>query len=286
CYSAWSVFTPDEVRLRAYTSSDGGLTWTRASTPKGHCPFQAMPVVQPNGNVVVPFSDHCKLTSHAFVSTDGGESYLGPFGSLPGVDGRFPKGNLRAMGVHSIAVDGAGRIYRVWADCGFRPPPTEERVCGTRNDIVLSTSDDGRGWTDMVRIPIDRVTSSVDHFLPAIAVDPETSGASAHIAIAYYYHPQTVCDPRTCQLDVGLVSSVDGGSTWDVQQLAGPFKHTWFPLTTGGYMVGEYLGISFVDGNAIPVFPVATKGKCELGDVTSCNVWSAAATIPLTGPVM
>jgi hypothetical protein len=44
-------------------------------------------------------------------------------------------------------------------------------------------------------------------------------------------------------------------------------------------MVGDY--ISFVDGNAIPVFTVATEGTCELGDITSCNVWTASATIPL-----
>ena len=29
------------------------------------------------------------------------------------------------------------------------------------------------------------------------------------------------------------------------------------------------------------VFTVATEGACELGDVTSCNVWTASATIPL-----
>jgi hypothetical protein len=46
-------------------------------------------------------------------------------------------------------------------------------------------------------------------------------------------------------------------------------------------MVGEYIGISFVDGKAIPVFPVATEGRCKLGDLTSCHVWIASATIPI-----
>jgi hypothetical protein len=29
------------------------------------------------------------------------------------------------------------------------------------------------------------------------------------------------------------------------------------------------------------VFIVGTEGTCELGDVTSCNVWTASATVPL-----
>jgi hypothetical protein len=131
------------------------------------------------------------------------------------------------------------------------------------------------------RRAIDSVTSSADHFLPAIAVDSETSGDSAHIAIVYYFHPEQWCDQKTCQLHIGLVSSTDGGSTWQFKELAGPFKHTWFPLTDSGYMVGEYIGISFVNRKAIPVFPVATEGRCKLGDLTSCNVWIASATIPI-----
>jgi hypothetical protein len=46
-------------------------------------------------------------------------------------------------------------------------------------------------------------------------------------------------------------------------------------------MVGDYFSVSFVDGKAIPVFTVATKGTCDLGDITSCNTWEASATIPV-----
>jgi hypothetical protein len=89
------------------------------------------------------------------------------------------------------------------------------------------------------------------------------------------------CDETTRDLSIGFTSSVDGSSTWSVQQLAGPFKNTWCPLTTSGYMVGDYIGISFVDGKDIPVFIVESEAECELGDLTSCNVWTASATISL-----
>jgi hypothetical protein len=118
--------------------------------------------------------------------------------------------------------------------------------------------------------------------LPAIAVDPATSGASAHIALLYYFYPQADCTPATCQLSVGFTSSTDGGATWTSQQLAGPFKNTWLPLRSAGYFAGDYFSVSFVNGQAVPVFAVARKSTCELGDITSCNVWTASATISIT----
>ncbi len=280
CYMVW-IDGWHRGLLHAYTSSDGGQTWAWAKIrPEHH--FVGIPtlVVQPNGHAVIGFTDEGSYppAGRTFISTDGGASYVGTF-DIPSYDQRGPAGGLRASPIppaRRFDVDAAGRIYSAWSDCAFRL--AEEGVC-THNDIVLSTSDDGRHWTDMFRVPIDPVTSSADHFLAAVAVDPETSGDSAHVAIVYYFHPEQWCDPSTCQLYVGLVSSTDGGSTWDVQTLAGPFKNTWFPLTDSGYMVGEYVGISFVNENAIPVFPVAAKGRCDLGDFTSCHVWIASATI-------
>jgi hypothetical protein len=279
CYGVWLDDAHRQL-LNAYNSSDGGVTWTKATiTPKQHCDDHPVPVVQPDGTVLVPLL-RCRTADVMTVtSTDGGTSYAGARSDFQHFNERAPGGSLRAgapMG--SFAVDASGTIYAAWSDCWFRFQLEGE--C-THNDISFSTSEDGRHWTDKVRIPIDPVRSSADHFLPAIAVDPETSGVSAHIAIVYYFQPKQWCDPHTCQDHVGLASSLDGGSTWDFQQLAGPFKNTWFPLTDSGYMVGEYTGISFVDGKAVPVFPIAAKGRCKLGDLTSCHVWTASATIPI-----
>jgi hypothetical protein len=89
----------------------------------------------------------------------------------------------------------------------------------------MSTSTNGRRWSSVARIPIDPRTSSVDHFLPAIAVDPATSGSSAHLAVVYYFYPDADCNRATCDLYVGLASSTDGGAAWTSQTLAGPFKN-------------------------------------------------------------
>src|SRR2546421_8302775 len=48
-------------------------------------------------------------------------------------------------------------------------------------------------------------------------------GSPAHLALVYYYLPVANCDTSTCQLNVGYVSSADGGTSWTPStQLAGP----------------------------------------------------------------
>ena len=114
----------------------------------------------------------------------------------------------------------------------------------------------------MVRIPIDGTTSGVDHFIPGLAVDPSTSGSSAHLGLTYYYYPQAKCTTATCQLEVGFIASADGGVSWGAAtQLAGPMTLTWLPSTTQGYMVGDYIATSFSAGKAFPVFVVAAAGS-------------------------
>jgi hypothetical protein len=287
CYTEWDD-EAHHLRLHMSTSTDGGVTWTKADIRKDTWVLNGHPLIQPDGTVVMPIDQCCPTRIDTFISTDGGLTFSGHgtdyAGSLAIRDVRASKvrGKLR-MSIEppfiSADIDAAGQIYVMWPDCRFRHSGPDG-LC-TQNDIVMSTTSDGRHWSPVSRIPIDARTSSVDHFLPAIAIDPATSGSSAHIAIVYYFYPEADCTAKTCELMVGFVSSTDGGSTWTSQPLAGPFKNTWFPLTDSGYMVGDYVGISFVGGNAIPVFSVASEGTCELGDVTSCSVWTASATIPL-----
>jgi hypothetical protein len=223
----------------------------------------------------MPFTEDCTYEHQAIVSTDGGRTYSGPF-DMPSLDGRGV--HLVNPGFVSVDVDAGGRIYAAWKDCKWRSTP--ERHC-THNDIALTTSDDGRTWSEMVRIPIDPISSEVDHFSPALAVDPTTSGPSAHIGVLYYFHPEQHCDETTCELFAGFVSSTDGGATWTSQELAGPFNHTWFPLRWDGWFLGDYFSVSFVDGQAVPIFIVATKGRCVPRNKSSCNVWAASATVTL-----
>ena len=130
---------------------------------------------------------------------------------------RGPAGNLRSGGgLPSAEVDAGGKVYVVWFDCRFR------NGCAT-DDIVMSTSTDGKNWSSVVRIPIDGTNSGVEHMIPGIGVDRSTQGNSAHLGLTYYFYPTNNCNSSTCQLTVGYTSSTDGGSNWsNAITVAGP----------------------------------------------------------------
>lgn len=288
CYVEWDDEGHD-LRLHMATSTDGGLTWNQAGVREDTHVMNGHPLSQPDGTVVMPILACCRAGLAAFVSTDGGRSYSGPgtndFGPAFGVIKMSAVRGELAVNIEPPAidadVDADGKVYVVWADCRFRDLGPDQPCA--QNDILMSTTTDGRHWSPALRIPIDARTSAVDHFLPAIAIDPATSGESAHIGIVYYFYPSADCKPSTCELSVGFVSSTDGGSTWRTQQLAGPFRSTWLAPGEAGHRPGDYFSVSFADGRAVAVFTAAAEGACELGEV-SCHAWIAAATISLSDP--
>jgi hypothetical protein len=163
-------------------------------------------------------------------------------------------------------MDGAGKAYVVWQDCRF------ENGCDA-NDMVMSTSTDGTTWSAVQRIPSDAIGSGIDHFIPGLAVDPSTSGSAAHLALAFYYYPNASCSISTCQLQVGFVSSIDGGNSWSAENILTPsaMNITWLANTDSGYMVGDYISTSFSNGKAFPVFVTAAapSGSGQLNESLS-----------------
>ena len=153
----------------------------------------------------------------------------------------------------------------------------------------MSTSSDGSNWSAPVGIPIDATTSTVDHFIPGMAVDPATSGGSARIALTYYFYPTAQCTSATCQLNVGFISSQDGGNTWSpATTLAGPMSLSWLPNTSSGVMVGDYISTVFSNGHAYGVFAVAQANSGSTFNQSIFTTTNAllAASSQLSLPVM
>jgi BNR/Asp-box repeat len=270
CYTEWDDYSVGETVLMS-TSTDGGLTWGPDRMPAGSASGSGgQPIVQPNGNVVVPYEGQA---IQAFRSTDGGLTWSAPT-TIANITSHFVNGGLRAPPFPSAEVDANGKAYVAWQDCRFRSG------CPA-NDIVYSTSLDGVAWSAVTRVPIDPTTSGVDHFIPGIAVDKATSGSSAHLALGYYYYPVSNCTSGTCELTVGFVSSLDGGATWTPPtRVAGPMSLSWIANTAGGRMVGDYISTSFTgDGKAHPVFASA---KPPTGSVFAER--AASATFDPTAP--
>ncbi len=259
CYIEWddpSQSANDLIWMSV--SSDGGNTWqTAQNTADVAHGLGGIPVVQPNGTVIVPIMQVCSTACTAYMlsfsSTNGGASWTSTVRISPITDHQTA-GNLRSDPLPTAQVDGDGRVYVVWQDCRFRAN------CSS-NDLVLSTSADGVSWTSPSRIPIDATSSTVDHFIPGLGIDPLTSGTTAHLGLTYYFYPTAACGTSTipaCQLEAGFVSSQDGGQTWTAPTtLTIPMSLTWLPDTFSGVMVGDYISTVFANGKARPLFAQA-----------------------------
>ena len=248
CYDEWDITSSNNL-VQMSTSGDGGNTWGAGqATAQNVSGLGGQPLVQPNGTVVVPFLSSTPSIS-AFTSTDGGASWGNSVTISSQADHAVAA--LRTEPLPSAQIDSTGKVYVVWQDCRF------ESGCAA-NDLVMSTSTDGVTWSAVERIPIDAIGSGADHFIPGIAV--ENSGNTAHLALTFYYYPNANCTAATCQLEVGFVSSLDGGSTWSTTTTLTPsaMNVTWLANTTDGYMVGDYIATSFANGKAFPVFVEAT----------------------------
>jgi hypothetical protein len=270
CYTEWDqAYGSGDVLMSV--SSDGGLTWGPGLASSDHAfGLGGEPVVQPNGTVIVPFQGG---SINVFSSTNGGVSW-GRSQVIASINNHLDAGGIRNIDLPSVSIDGAGKVFVVWSDCRFRKNCAE-------NDVVVSSSSDGKTWSAVTRIPIDATTSTVDHFLPGIGIDPATSGSSAHMAVVYYYYPNTNCSASTCQLEVGFTTSSDGGATWTAgAKLAGPMKMAWLPVSDAGPMVADYIGVSYVNGNPFGVFAVAGPPS---GTTLHESMFTTKAPLPAAG---
>ncbi len=257
CYMEWDdTGAADQVYMS--TSADGALTWSTPILISSALGLGGEPLVEPSGKVIVPFLTDTSTIS-SFSSSNGGVSWSAPV-QVASVTDHTVAGGLRSDALPSAQIDATGNVYVIWQDCRFRAN------CSS-NDLVMSTTADGTTWTTPARIPIDATSSTVDHFIPGLGLDPNTSGASAHLALTYYYYPAAKCTASTCALYAGFISSLDGGQTWsNPTPLAGPMSLSWLPSTFSGQMVADYIATSFANGKAYGFFAVANAPSGSMLD--------------------
>ncbi len=267
CYTEWDDNGAGNV-MHMSTSTDGGLTWSAAAT-NGQGIIGGQPLVRPDGTVIVPTDNANESAVGAFNSTNGGASWSTNT-TIATINHHTDAGSLRSGALPTAEIDGAGTVYVVWSDCRF------ERSCKA-NDLVISHSLNATGtsWSSVARIPADAVGSNVDHFIPGLAVNKGTSGSTAQLGVTYYYYPTSNCG-TSCTMDVGYISSTNGGSSWSAKTaVAGPFNVTRVANTSQGRMVGDYISTSFGSDNlAHSVFMTAsapTSGTSCGSVADNCN---------------
>jgi hypothetical protein len=248
CYSEWdSTNSGDFIQMS--TSTDGGLTWSAAVGTQGNdFGIGGLPLVKPNGKVIVPILGFSGSVM-AFSSTNGGKTWTAAVNVASFIN-HNEAGGIRSAGLPSAAVDAKGKVYVAWPDCRFRTN------CSS-NDIVYSKSGSGTIWSVVKRVPIDAVTSTVDHFITGLAIEPGTYGTTAHVGLVYYYYPVSNCG-NNCSLYAGFIQSSSGGAKWSpAQTLGGPMNLSWLPNTFSGRMVADYVALGFGGGKAFPIFALA-----------------------------
>jgi hypothetical protein len=260
CYLSYMNFATDLIETRR--SLNGGRTW---SDPVGVALNRrpaivngVQPVVRPNGDLVLVFAvfgaiDLAANEIAAARSTDGGLSFSAPT-RVSSLYEAEPIG-VRAPPFPSVDVDAGGTVYIAWSDCGYSE--------GCAGKIMLVRSRNGATWGEPAPVPTEQDGASLDHFLPGLAVDPESSGGNARLALLYH----TLSEPGFCQpgdwcqsVDVGIVVSSDAGATWTRPQRlnAASMPLTWIAETSLGRMLGDYVSTSWLRGRPVPVFALAS----------------------------
>jgi hypothetical protein len=280
CYDAYLDYTSPTANYNVLVvSKDGGKTWSApVLSPDTLAGLPTSLAVQPNGNFVVlgrnagPNGDQ----QYAIPSANGGAT-LEP--SVYITTQQFDYPYLRSDPILSSAVDGDGVIYVVFPDCRFKPGCPF--VLFPTNDLVMTTSTDGTHWSTIQRIPIDPVTSSVDHVIPGLGAfsgDREFGGDEGYggshesrtkLALTFYSIDNgTLCVPANCDLNAAYISSDDGGKSWHkAHKIAGPMMQTWLASTYAGQMVSDYLTVAFVHGQPFGTFALARAPNAQTGEL-------------------
>jgi hypothetical protein len=261
-------------------SKDGGVTWGPPVVSPDQTAGSIRGVaIQPNGHLFLigAYAGRYRPHLYSIESADGGLT-LNQSVYITTEHFNFPgQGHMRADPFPSAGVSLDGTIYVVTADCRFRAN------C-TANDVVYTTSKDGMNWTPITRIPIDPVTSNIDHFITGIAVRgsvDDLSGDHSHdgLAVNYYYLTDATCNPTvtnaTCRLFAGFISSEDGGKSWSAPiQVSGPMNVLNLTSTEFGYFVANDITSIYVNGQPQGVYSIALPPDPKTGELNQ-SIYSA-----------
>ncbi len=256
-YVSWGFFdytcsSNGDVSFAFTRSTDGGTTWdpVRIVSDPGcnNVVFNNIIEVLPDGTLV----DLCwngrsdgSAANCALRSTDAGLTWgplitVSTFQEIGAVD--VKTGEPVRGSQTSVAVDHtSGTLYVVWQDARFS--------AGQRDGIVMSKSTDG-GLTWSAPVQVNQAPN-VQAFIPSVDVADDGT-----VGITYYDFRYDTDAPGTLLTSTWLITSHDGGTTWQETAIAPPFDIRSAP-NSGGFFVGDYEGLAHAGTNFLAFFSKA-----------------------------
>ncbi len=227
--------------VRSY-SDNGGATWSQiayihstSTSAQG-----SQPVFLPNGKLVIVYFNFGNSSLDLVNSDDGGAT----FGSrkLVTAVNQYDEPSIRTGSFLPSAVADRtnNNLYVVY----------QARLLGNPRIAFTKSTDGGTTWTSPIAISDNPPSSGV--FNPVIAVSPNGQTLTA----SFYDHRN---NPGSNTLvDLYLAQSFDGGATWqpNIRVTSVSTDASLAPLTSSGYMLGDYQGIAESINASVPAIPV------------------------------
>jgi hypothetical protein len=283
-YMVWSRFQflsePHlKVPVMFSKTTNGGSTWSapKAIVANGtdRIGLGAAILVDPNTNRLATFYTYVDeftrwLELRVITSTNGGATWSSPqiVNTIRSVGVQHPVSGeaLRTSEFFAdVTMDLAtGALYAAWQDARLSS--------GRRDEIVFSRSTDGgTTWSRIVR-----VSSLVKRpaFIPTVAVS-----ADGTVGVSYYdVRFLKAGDSANLRTDFWLRTSSDGGRTFSADKhVAGPFNMKSAPRVTGGYFIGEHMGLTASGINFVPFY---VRTNCVVGVCSDRTDVFAAVVAP------
>jgi hypothetical protein len=268
---------PTEQPVMVSTSDDGGATWTPAREAVNEHPgavhqaVGAVPVVMPNGHVVIVYAD-ANPGAYTFTgqykairSTDGGATWSAP-SVIATADPYAEEGNsLRAPNIPSPAVSG-NTVWVAFQDQRFAPG---------RNDILLTSStDEGTTWS----APLNATPGEVglDHFSPDIAA------VGSKISLTYRTHTPTDvnADPKVDAVYRAIQSGLTVSGPTNLYG-ASDANLAAFTTVAGAQLrfFGDYAGIAADAKGAHPIWAQSQNFPAQQANPTNTHQRAFSAAI-------
>ncbi|MBA3543632.1 MAG: exo-alpha-sialidase, partial [Chthoniobacterales bacterium] len=243
----WTLFKPtgSSPIMRSY-SDDHGVTWSTslAVVPDTSSTQGSQPVFLRDGRLAIVYWNFTASGGgeeiDMVLSNDGGVTF-GPTTKVTAVT-RYNQPSIRTgIFLPSATTDrDTGALYVVYQAFDSTSSP---RILFTKS------SNAGATWTSPLAIT-DNPRTGV--FNPAISASPDGQTLTAS------FYDQRDSGGNTFLCNLYLAQSLDGGATWEpnIRLTSETTNATLAPLTSAGYMLGDYLGIAESTNPDVPAVPV------------------------------